>query len=149
MKRIVRLTESDLTRLVKRVIKEQKVSESNANKYQINEDIASSFKLGMNGVKDPTVKKVLMGILDCAMAQPLKAFDYLRAMGNFVVLFLGEPSDGSDEGYDAYGKDKEERSAEFLQLINPCKNVTADEVTSVIKNPEFQKFFMDLKKKLK
>jgi hypothetical protein len=33
MKRIVRLTESDLTRLVKRVIKEQKVSESDCYKY--------------------------------------------------------------------------------------------------------------------
>ena len=43
-------------------------TESNANKYQINEDAASSFKLGMDAVKDPTVKKVLNGILECAMA---------------------------------------------------------------------------------
>ena len=123
------------------------LGESNANKYQINEDVANSFKLGMNSVTDPTVKKVLNGILDCAMAtlNPLKVVDFLRAIGNFVVLFLGEPS-GSD--YEAYERDKEERGAEFLQLINPCKNVTRDEIMAVIKNPEFQKFFMDLKKKL-
>jgi hypothetical protein len=35
-----------------------------------------------------------------------------------------------------------------MQLINPCENVTRDEIMAVIKNPEFQKFFMDLKKKL-
>ena len=123
------------------------LGESNANKYQINEDVANSFKMGMANVKDPMVKKVLTGILDCAMAtlNPLKVVDFLRAVGNFVVLFLGEPS-GSD--YEAYERDKEERGAEFLQLINPCKNVTRDEIMAVIKNPEFQKFFMDLKKKL-
>ena len=123
------------------------LGESNANKYQINEDVANSFKMGMANVKDPMVKKVLTGILDCAMAtlNPLKVVDFLRAIGNFVVLFLGEPS-GSD--YEAYERDKEERGAEFLQLINPCKNVTRDEIMAVIKNPEFQKFFMDLKKKL-
>ena len=123
------------------------LGESNANKYQINEDVANSFKLGMNSVTDPTVKKVLNGILDCAMAlfNPLKMIDFLRAVLDFVVLFLGEPS-GSD--YESYERDKEERGAEFLQLINPCKNVTRDEIMDVIKNPEFQKFFMDLKKKL-
>ena len=123
------------------------LGESNANKYQINEDVANSFKLGMNSVTDPTVKKVLNGILDCAMAlfNPLKMIDFLRAVLDFVVLFLGEPS-GSD--YEAYERDKEERSAEFMKLINPCKNVTRDEIMDVIKNPEFQKFFMDLKKKL-
>ena len=101
----------------------------------------------MNSVTDPTVKKVLNGILDCAMAlfNPLKMIDFLRAVLDFVVLFLGEPS-GSD--YESYERDKEERGAEFLQLINPCKNVTRDEIMDVIKNPEFQKFFMDLKKKL-
>jgi hypothetical protein len=123
------------------------LGESNANKYQINEDVANSFKLGMNSVTDPTVKKVLNGILDCAMTlfNPLKMIDFLRAVLDFVVLFLGEPS-GSD--YEAYERDKEKRGAEFLQLINPCKNVTRDEIMAVIKNPEFQKFFMDLKKKL-
>ena len=125
------------------------LGESNANKYQINEDVANSFKLGMANVKDPMVKKVLMGILDCAMAtlNPLKVVDFLRAIGNFVVLFLGEPADGSDEGYESYGKDKEERSAEFMKLINPCKNVTMEEIKSVMANKEFQKFFMDMKKK--
>ena len=123
------------------------LGESNANKYQINEDVASSFKLGMNSVTDPTVKKVLNGILDCAMAlfNPLKMIDFLRAVLDFVVLFLGEPS-GSD--YEAYERDKEDMGNEFMQLINPCKNVTRDEIMAVIKNPEFQKFFMDLKKKL-
>ena len=123
------------------------LTESNENKYQINEDVASSFKLGMDAVKDPTVKKVLNGILECAMAllNPLKIIDFLRAVLDFVVLFLGEPS-GSD--YEAYEKDKEDMGNEFMQLINPCKNVTRDEIMAVIKNPEFQKFFMDLKKKL-
>jgi hypothetical protein len=111
------------------------LTESNANKSQINENVASSFKLGMDAVKDPTVKKVLNG----------KIIDFLRAVLDFIVLFLGEPS-GSD--YEAYEKDKEERGNEFMQLINPCKNVTRDEIMAVIKNPEFQKFFMDLKKKL-
>jgi hypothetical protein len=128
-------------------LEKRMLSESNANKYQINEDIASSFKLGMDTVKDPMVKKVLMGILDCAMVQPLKVVDYLRAVGNLVVLFLGEPADGSDEGYDAYGKDKEERSAQLKKLVNPCKSVTAEELTLVITNKEFQKFFMDMKNK--
>ena len=84
------------------------LGESNANKYQINEDVANSFKLGMNSVTDPTVKKVLNGILDCAMAlfNPLKMIDFLRAVLDFVVLFLGEPS-GSD--YESYERDKEER----------------------------------------
>jgi len=122
------------------------LGESNANKYQINEDVANSFKLGMNSVTDPTVKKVLNGILDCAMAlfNPLKMIDFLRAVLDFVVLFLGEPS-GSD--YEAYERDKEERSAEFMKLINPCKNVTMEEIKSVMANKEFQKFFMDMKKK--
>ena len=130
-------------------LEKRMLSESNANKYQINEDVANSFKMGMDNVKDPMVKKVLMGILDCAMAtlNPLKVVDFLRAIGNFVVLFLGEPADGSDEGYDSYGKDKEERSAEFMKLINPCKNVTMEEIKSVMANKEFQKFFMDMKKK--
>jgi hypothetical protein len=60
---------------------------------------------------------------------------------------LGEPADGSDEGYDAYGKDKEERSAQLKKLISPCKSVTAEELTLVITNKEFQKFFMDMKNK--
>ena len=130
-------------------LEKRMLSESNANKYQINEDVANSFKLGMANVKDPMVKKVLMGILDCAMAtlNPLKAVDFLRAIGNFVVLLLGEPADGSDEGYESYGKDKEERSAEFMKLINPCKNVTMEDIKSVMANKEFQKFFMDMKKK--
>jgi hypothetical protein len=113
----------------------------------MNEDVASSFKLGMNSVTDPRVKKVLNGILDCAMAllNPLKIIDFLRAVLDFVVLFLGEP-DGSD--YESYEKDKVDMGNEFMQLINPCKNVTRDEIMAVIKHPEFQKFFMDLKKKL-
>jgi hypothetical protein len=141
MSKIRHIQEANL-RLEKRML-----SESNANKYQINENVASSFKLGMDAVKDPTVKKVLNGILDCAMAlvNPLKIIDFLRAVLDFIVLFLGEPS-GSD--YESYEKDKEERGNEFMQLINPCKNVTRDEIMAVIKNPEFQKFFMDLKKKL-
>jgi hypothetical protein len=128
-------------------LEKRMLSESNANKYQINEDVASSFKLGMDAIKDPSVKKVLNGILDCAMAtlNPLKMIDFLRAVLDFVVLFLGEPS-GSD--YEAYERDKEDMGNEFMQLINPCKNVTRDEIMAVIKNPEFKKFFMDMKKKL-
>ncbi len=128
-------------------LEKRMLSESNANKYQMNEDVASSFKLGMNSVTDPRVKKVLNGILECAMAllNPLKIIDFLRAVLDFVVLFLGEP-DGSD--YESYEKDKEDMGNEFMQLINPCKNVTRDEIMAVIKHPEFQKFFMDLKKKL-
>ena len=128
-------------------LEKRMLSESNANKYQINEDVASSFKLGMDAIKDPSVKKVLNGILDCAMAfvNPLKIIDFLRAVLDFVVLFLGEPS-GSD--YEAYERDKEDMGNEFMQLINPCKNVTRDEIMAVIKNPEFKKFFMDMKKKL-
>lgn len=130
-------------------LEKRMLTNSNTNKYQINEDVASSFKMGLNNVKDPMVKKVLTGILDCAMStlNPLKVVDFLRAVGNFVVLLLGEPSDGSDEGYEAYGKDKEERSAHFMKLINPCKNVTMEEIKSVMANKEFQKFFMDMKNK--
>lgn len=118
-------------------------------KPYLNEDVASSFKMGLSGVKDPMVKKVLTDILDCAkaMVNPLKVVDFLRAVGNFVVLFLGEPSESSDEAFERYNIERDEIEKNFLKLINPCKNVTMEEIKSVMDNKEFQKFFMDLKKK--
>jgi hypothetical protein len=65
MKRIVRLTESDLTRLVNRVIKEQ----SQINEIDLS-NISSKIKSFSN---DPLLQKILNAMMKVASYAPAKA----------------------------------------------------------------------------
>jgi hypothetical protein len=117
-------------------------------KYQINENIESDFNLSIDEfVTDPKVKKVLDGILDCAMAQPLKAFDYLRVVTNLFGLIFGEPSESSEASFERYNQSREDSIEKLKQLINPCRSVTVEEIKSVLTSPELKNFILSIKNK--
>ena len=144
MAKIVRLTESDLTRLVKRVIKEQELG-----KKLMTENMQSNFSMDIDKmVKDPRVKKVLNGILQCAFATPTKAFDYLRAVTNIFGLIFGEPSQSSEASFERYNSDRLDSIKELKALINPCNAVTVEEIMSTINHPELKSYISHWKNKL-
>ena len=124
------------------------LGESNANKYQINEDVASSFKLGMANIKDPMVKRLVDGILQCAFAAPTKAIDFLRVVTNLFVLIFGEPSESSEASFESYNAEREASIKKLKELIHPCKAVTVEDIKATLNSPELKSYISYWKKKL-
>jgi len=114
MRKIIRLTESDLTRLVNRVIKEQ----SQINEIDLS-NISSKIKSFSN---DPLLQKILNAMMKVASYAPAKALDGIRAVWKAT---FGRPEYG--------GPVTNAERAEIAQLLNPFVTLTQDEITDFLK----------------
>ena len=114
MKRIVRLTEADLTRLVNRVIEEQ----STINEVSL-ENISSRLESIGN---DPLLQKIVRGLIKAGTLSPFKVIDTLRALWKST---LGRPEWG--------GPVTNDEKAHILKLLNPFVSLTQSELDDFIK----------------
>jgi hypothetical protein len=117
MRKIVRLTESDLTRIVKRVIKE---SETEMNSNQLKTNITTMF------TDFPTLMELL---LDIIMYQPGKFLDVVRGILKIFNPFNKEA--GPEEVYGFTADDHPQMKDEEIDKLKDLfsfRNVTGQEI---------------------
>jgi hypothetical protein len=108
------ITESDIKRLVNKVIKEQ----SQINEIDLS-NISSKIKSFSN---DPLLQKILNAMMKVASYAPAKALDGIRAIWKAT---FGRPEYG--------GPVTNAERAEIAQLLNPFVTLTQDEITDFLK----------------
>jgi hypothetical protein len=117
MRKIVRLTESDLTRIVKRVIKE---SETEMNSNQLKTNITTMF------TDFPTLMELL---LDIIMYHPGKFLDVVRGILKILNPFNWEA--GPEEVYGFTADDHPQMKDEEIDKLHDLfsfRNVTGQEI---------------------
>jgi hypothetical protein len=117
MRKIIRLTESDLTRIVKRVIKE---SETEMNSNQLKTNITTMF------TDFPTLMELL---LDIIMHQPGKFLDVVRGILKILNPFNWEA--GPEEVYGFTADDHSQMKDEEIDKLHDLfsfRNVTVQEI---------------------
>jgi hypothetical protein len=122
--RIVRLTESDLTRLVRRVIKE---SETEMNSNQLKTNITTMFS------DFPALMKLLLKIL---LYVPGKILDIVRALLKLINPFNMVAGDEDVYGFTAEDHpqfDPAEREKVHHLLTTWDRSITIDQTTELCK----------------
>jgi hypothetical protein len=121
----------------------------------VNEDIVPSENMS-NQIKkgfesfsgDPEIKKILNSILKCVAIQPIKLVEYATGILVAIAVFLGEPTESSEEAFEEFYMERDEMIEKLKKLLNPCVSLSEEQVKNLLNNQEFRNFFIDLKKKI-
>lgn len=118
MAKIVRLTESDLTRLVRRVIKE---SSNEINSNQLKTKITTTF------TDFPTLMELL---LDIMIYQPGKVLDVVRGILKILNPFNMERGDEEVYGFtaDDHAGGMSDKEIDKLKDLFSFRNVTGEQI---------------------
>ena len=137
MKKVIRLTESDLVRLVKRVIKE---SENEMNSNQLKTKITTMF------TDFPTLMELLLDIMIYA---PGKLWDIIRGILKILNPFNMERGDEEVYGFtaDDHAGGMSDKEIEKLKDLFSFRNVTGQQIKEL--SGEIYKHRKEIIEKLK